>query len=191
MDSGPINRDRPNYDFRCPACEQTLKEYIARHGLVHACDGGCGGVWLDSQVLDYFRSPSEPMGESLLEIRRNPAAHVDPGRRRICPKCRFYSMEKYNFSPDTKVVLDACNRCGGIWLDGGDLDSIREIARRKADQTTFIERRPTVDPEWDEHHPRPKPVYEVSTREELHKILYCDPVKREGVWDSLKNFLDV
>lgn len=189
MDQSPINRERPNYDFRCPACERVLREYIARQIMLHACDGGCGGFWLSSEALDYFRGPFEPLGDSLLEIRKRPGVHVEPGLKRICPRCRFYSMEKYDFSPTTRVVLDACNRCGGIWLDGGDLDAIRMIASKNEDHTTFLQRRPEVDPEWDVHHPRPKPEYEVSTREELRKIFYGDPVQRGGVWDSLKNFV--
>lgn len=104
-----------------------------------------------------------------------------------CPGCdriltRFVVVEA--------PVYARQNGCGGVWLDGGELQTIREIAAEKADQTTFIERRPAVDPDWDASHPRPQPKYEVSTRDELHKIFYGDPEKRAGVRGSIKNFLN-
>lgn len=178
------------HDFQCPGCDRILTRLKALSVPVYACHGGCGGFWLSAEALDFFKRPFEPVGDELLRIRKDPEVYVNPGRKRICPQCRFYSMEKYEFSPLTRMPLDACTRCGGIWIDGGELQTIREIAAERADQTTFLEQRPEVDPDWDAHHPRPKPKYEVSTEEELHKIFYGDPTKRKGVMEAIRNFLN-
>jgi len=45
-----------------------------------------------------------------------------------CPKCKTEMTKKYVES----VQIDKCPSCGGVWLDRGELDSIRESAEESS-----------------------------------------------------------
>lgn len=42
-----------------------------------------------------------------------------------CPKCSTEMDEIRKLD----VVVDSCSRCGGMWLDAGELDELRAAAR--------------------------------------------------------------
>jgi uncharacterized protein len=35
-------------------------------------------------------------------------------------------MEKLTSSREVRVLLDTCDECGGVWLDGGELRAIQQ-----------------------------------------------------------------
>lgn len=41
-----------------------------------------------------------------------------------CPKCNVEMDEVRKLD----VVIDACSRCGGIWLDRGELEKLRSVS---------------------------------------------------------------
>src|SRR5262249_49482619 len=74
----------------------------------------CRGVWFDGEELDRV------LGKDLDEIGP-PAGGAVPGMS--CPRCQSVS---YAFLyPGTRVTIDMCARCRGIWLDGKELEQIR------------------------------------------------------------------
>jgi Zn-finger nucleic acid-binding protein len=49
-----------------------------------------------------------------------------PGRELHCPKCAGL-LETFSFH---EILLDRCAKCGGIWLDKGELEAIiRKVTR--------------------------------------------------------------
>ena len=44
----------------------------------------------------------------------------EKGNETPCPKCPG-SLETYSFQG---FLLDRCNKCGGIWMDNGELDRV-------------------------------------------------------------------
>ena len=66
------------------------------------------------------------MGEALTDIEHDPACIIDYDRKRSCPRCDGIFMLKHQFSPLQTAEIDECPACGGIWLDNGELKSIRE-----------------------------------------------------------------
>jgi Zn-finger nucleic acid-binding protein len=42
-------------------------------------------------------------------------------------------MQAFNYGADTGIILDKCDRCGGIWLDGGELEKV-QVAVEAADE---------------------------------------------------------
>ena len=117
--------------IKCPHCSQELKteeieEYINENMNwkveVDKCDK-CGGIWLDKGELEKLDGLIKPV---LVEFRKVPEAE-EQIKRITCPKClTSRTMEKVESDRDKKVTMDICPDCRGIWLDGGELEAIRQ-----------------------------------------------------------------
>ena len=64
------------------------------------------------QIMSIAARDLEPPGKSL-------------ERMLLCPGC-LESMASFHY-PQTLVVVDMCQACGSLWLDGGELKEIRAI----------------------------------------------------------------
>jgi len=123
--------------MHCPACGNELKQMVADEITVEVCEGGCGGLWFDHFEIQRFDEPCEQNGTILLEIARDPSIQVDHTKRRLCPKCRDIVMMRHFYSPKREIEVDECPKCGGLWLDAGELATLRdqypsEAARHEA-----------------------------------------------------------
>lgn len=120
----------------CPKCSgQKLEPVVVDGTEVDRCRV-CGGVWFDKGELGQtLRQATRMLGPLVAEGSaptppRGPAAALanDPDRvRGACPrdKRRLLPIQSAR-CPD--LTVDECATCGGIWLDGGELASLR-VAR--------------------------------------------------------------
>jgi Zn-finger nucleic acid-binding protein len=113
--------------MKCPACGNQLKEMNVEGVTVDVCDGGCGGIWFDNFELKKFDEPHEPAGALLRDIARDESIVVDNTQKRKCPKCDNITMMRHCFSIKQQVEVDECAGCAGIWLDYGELETIRSL----------------------------------------------------------------
>ena len=133
----------------CPACGHALATRSVGALTVDVCDGGCGGIWFDHFELRKVDENAESTGEALLDARRDPGVLVDPAERYHCPKCTDdVVLMRHFWSVKRAVTIDECPECGGVFLDAGELSSIRsefvtEAARHAAADGYFAE---VVDP---------------------------------------------
>ncbi len=111
--------------MKCPACGNVLQGMTVDEVSVDVCRGGCGGIWFDNHELGKFDEPHEMAGEALLDVERNPNIHVDLRKKRNCPKCRNTILMRRLFSAGRQVEIDECPNCAGVWLDAGELATIR------------------------------------------------------------------
>lgn len=111
--------------MRCPACDRELSPQAAGSITVDVCRGGCGGIWFDRFEFDKVDEAHEGAGEALLDIERDPHIEVDRDKRLHCPKCKEIVMRRYFFSAKRHVEVDECPACAGMWLDHGELGTIR------------------------------------------------------------------
>jgi len=49
---------------------------------------------------------------------------------RLCPRCPELVLERKWFSDLKQVEIDQCPKCGGVWLDAGELE---EVAGKEGD----------------------------------------------------------
>jgi len=110
----------------CPACGNTLSKLKVNNIEFDVCKGGCGGVWFDWFELQKVDEQHEAAGEALLDIEQDPGTKVDFSKKRKCPKCGDVVMMQHFFSVKRKVMVDECPKCGGFWLDCGELREIRK-----------------------------------------------------------------
>jgi len=113
--------------MKCPACNGDLQQMKAGDVVVDVCQGGCGGIWFDNYEIQKFDEPHESAGEQLLDIEQNENVVVDHTKRFTCPKCSDVVMMRHFFSVKKEVEVDECPRCGGFWLDAGELVKIRSL----------------------------------------------------------------
>lgn len=120
--------------MKCPACDNILNSIKLGEITLDVCTAGCGGIWFDAFELQKVDEPHESIGEKLLEIERNKNVKIDYTQKRTCPKCRDLKMMKHFFSVKRSVEVDECPKCGGFWLDYGELGSIRNLFESEEDR---------------------------------------------------------
>lgn len=112
--------------MRCPRCNAPLSrrdlEEAGVHTQAHFCPQ-CDGQYFSSgrlepikdiTTVDIFDKPKVPDTREQL-------------RPLHCPRCgEANTMEKVPSPRDKKVLLDVCRKCGGTWLDKGELEAIRK-----------------------------------------------------------------
>jgi Zn-finger nucleic acid-binding protein len=142
--------------LRCPRCRTGLRQFRAiasrpdtaeapiDAGDIHLdrCDG-CKGTWFDSGEL------VDLVGRDLNALDLEPG---NPARLSVCPSCGAESPEKHEdclqcgesismpcprcSSPLMSIVLggnhlEACMKCGGMWLDDGEAMAIAKAVWSK------------------------------------------------------------
>jgi Zn-finger nucleic acid-binding protein len=109
----------------CPRCgyDLALQDLFSagRHATVAGCTN-CGGHWMRRSDLARLSEIQEPVILEWRDLRPEPAQQQELN----CPECDGSpAMKKSRSERDTKVVLDSCEECGGVWLDGNELKAIQ------------------------------------------------------------------
>lgn len=99
----------------CPACEQPLRVQRMAHGVFYVCEG-CNGR---SVTLPQLRAMGgDRLVNTLLrQLNRNTSPSPRP-----CPFCEQFM--KALALPEMDLELDGCRRCGIIWFDPQELESV-------------------------------------------------------------------
>ena len=109
--------------MHCPACGHEFIEQNIDQVTLHVCDNGCGGVWLSWHDLSKFNEPIEP-AQTPLMIHKSENCIFSTSPQYGCPHCTNIMMIRRYVRVLDEVVIDECPSCGGIWVNGDDLDDI-------------------------------------------------------------------
>lgn len=128
--------------MKCPACSNELKPQVVNGVTLDVCAPGCGGIWFDQFEFKKFDEKIEPDVEKLISLPSVKAVQGNPQVLHQCPRCKSGKMQRHFSSVQKKVMMDTCAQCGGVWLDAGELTTIRdefktEDERRKAADKIF------------------------------------------------------
>lgn len=110
--------------MKCPVCDVEMRQIEFKTINVDVCDT-CQGIWCDKDELEKLARLDEavlsdsPLSKSLLIEAENERKKSTL----CCPSCEA-SMDKYEYSYDSGIMLDTCKICGGSWIDDGELKSI-------------------------------------------------------------------
>src|SRR4029077_9641330 len=96
--------------------------------------GGGGVLWFVDWPPRKVDEPDQSAGKALLHIEQNPAIKVDPEKRRKCPRDAGIVLMRHFWSVKRDVVVDECPKCEGIFLDPGELATIRSDYKSDADR---------------------------------------------------------
>jgi Zn-finger nucleic acid-binding protein len=112
----------------CPRCHLRLTVTELEGIPLETC-GRCAGYWIDDprrlkQIIEARKGRlSPPELESAIRDGRHTMPAEAMGEALACAACRE-PMDPFNYGGDTGIILDKCHRCGGIWLDAGELDRV-------------------------------------------------------------------
>ncbi len=109
---------------RCPKCKLPTARVEYEGVRVRMC-GRCGGYWLKPVALKAIANRrdtefTEIVQERFLQI----AEESDSKDELLCLSCGKH-MIKEHFKEWDDIVIDRCPKCGGIWLDPGELEKIQ------------------------------------------------------------------
>jgi len=110
-----------------------MKEKDFGHVLVDVCDGGCKGLWFDWLELGKLDHSNQGFGQSLEEALQNPRQPDSNRKNLTCAKCQT-SMHRHDYRSNKELVVDECYKCGGFFLDSGELKCIRDLESQKVNQ---------------------------------------------------------
>lgn len=113
----------------CPQCDSVMKKiFIPTVGLsVDICADSCGAIFFDNQEMQKITNSNANTSE-IREILDKGDFKTLPKREVIvCPACG-QRMQK-TILQGFNIEIDTCYGCGGIFLDNGEYDIIRQCVR--------------------------------------------------------------
>jgi len=118
--------------MKCPICKDLdLLSSILHNVEVDYCPK-CLGLWFDQEELRLAKDKKDKDLEWLdIDLWKNDNDFNVSYGIRACPHCRVPLYEVYY--GDSKIVVDVCNLCKGIWLDRAEFKKITEWLKEKAD----------------------------------------------------------
>ena len=117
--------------MECPRCNKKLEEAVFQNTGVDYCPQ-CLGIFFEE---DELRQAKDERDRDLRWVdidlwKDKNKFRINYGVR-LCPSCRLPLYEIYY--GDSKVVLDICNVCHGIWLDRGEFKKIIAYLKAQAE----------------------------------------------------------
>ncbi len=112
--------------MKCPACPSQLSEITAYGLKVDVCTESCGGVWFDAGELERVDELHERVDSRVLRPLTNQKVVVDRNRPKDCPRCAGKRLKIELEDSLSEVEIDICPGCEGVWLDFGELATLRE-----------------------------------------------------------------
>lgn len=118
----------------CPRCREGMKELPNRRAVIDRCDQ-CKGTFFDQgEMIRLLGESADPKyWLQAATSRQAGLSEID------CPRCKAGMALRRLASDELQVEVDHCGECGGLWLDGGEVDVVmrigaRQLAREKAEQ---------------------------------------------------------
>ncbi len=117
--------------MQCPNDNTKLQKAMFNNVVVDYCPE-CLGIWFDK---DELRQAKDEKDKNLnwvdIDLWRDRPKFSAIRISKFCPKCRVGLCEiGYDSS---KVKVDYCKMCKGVWLDRGEFKQIINYLKRKSD----------------------------------------------------------
>ena len=132
--------------MKCPVCgmEMVQKNFGVN---VEVCENGCKGIWFDQGELRMLDQNNEGAGAALETALRSPRSNDAQRGPITCPKCGI-RMHTHKFERDPEVNVDECYKCGGFFLDSGELTEIRNNYMTDAQVNAYADKIANSVPEY-------------------------------------------
>lgn len=114
----------------CPNCRATLNTYKLYGMRFEGCPK-CKGLWLAKDELRKLKNKAEDGSLRWLNAEiENIEKTAVVSTKRPCVKCKTINMASVIFGK-SKIVVDWCSQCHGMWLDRGEFEEITEYLKQE------------------------------------------------------------
>ncbi len=115
--------------MECPRCQKPLDKAIFYNVEVDYCPQ-CLGIFFEEEELRWAKDERDKNLRWLdFDLWKNKKKFKISYGIRLCPSCRLPLYEVYY--GDSRIIVDFCNLCHGIWLDRGEFKKIIEYLKEK------------------------------------------------------------
>jgi Zn-finger nucleic acid-binding protein len=90
-------------------------------------------MWFDWFELEKLDERNEGLGKAVGEALAQPQASGEHRGKIDCPKCGV-PMYAHRYKKAAHAMVDECINCGGFFLDGGELKTIRDTFMSKEEE---------------------------------------------------------
>ena len=112
--------------MQCPKCPATALVATRVQAIeVDRCET-CGGIWFDNHELIPLLHESVP---ELTALRGRSAPAGVNQKHGQCPRDST-GFIRVSSALGNSVIVDTCPKCQGIWLDGGEFDTLLKAVNR-------------------------------------------------------------
>ncbi len=116
----------------CPNNHKEAMQKVLFHNVEVDYCPECLGIWFDKDELKLAKDDKDKELNWLdFDIWRDKGKFKIANSSKRCPVCRVALSEVHY--DDSKVKVDFCKRCQGIWLDRGEFKQIIIYLMRKSD----------------------------------------------------------
>ncbi|MFN7016976.1 MAG: zf-TFIIB domain-containing protein [Fimbriimonadales bacterium] len=109
----------------CPVCQIELKPQVHLGVTIDVCPA-CAGIWFDEGELTRLNQLDDEILPRIDSLYQPQVTSYDPPWERLCPNCRE-PLRSYNYLYTSNIRLDTCERCGGVWVDNGELEVMHRV----------------------------------------------------------------
>ena len=109
--------------MNCPKCEGKLKQKLFNNVSIHECDS-CFGMWFDKEELNRAKDSTDEdlrwLDFDIFEQKQN--KYFKKESSRVCPRdeSKLKTFTYFN----SKISIEVCSMCQGIWLDSEEFERI-------------------------------------------------------------------
>ena len=108
--------------MNCPKCQDELTVRKIKNIEVNECKQ-CEGIWFEKDQLRKVKDQTDSdLNWMDFEIWQNKDKFKVGSEKYDCPKCAV-KMDVLDYDK-TKIDIDFCSSCSGVWLDKGELRKI-------------------------------------------------------------------
>ena len=117
--------------MQCPICKKNLSSTILCNVEVNYCPK-CLGLWFEEEELRWAKDEKDRnLGWLDVDLWRDKKKLKISYGMRLCPSCRVPLYEIYY--GDSRIIVDVCNLCHGVWLDRAEFKKIIDWLKERAD----------------------------------------------------------
>jgi len=115
----------------CFRCRKKLEKAIFYNLEVDYCPQ-CLGIFFEEDELKLAKDAKDKNLKWLdIDLWKNKKLFKISYGIRLCPSCRLPLYEVYY--GDSRIIVDVCNLCQGVWLDRGEFKRIIDYLKEKGD----------------------------------------------------------
>ncbi len=129
--------------MKCPVDGSGLQSMTYEADIVVERCAACGGTWLDAGELERIEETREKDHREELSaippdiVRSMEMARQQAAPDRACPKCARV-MERREYGYCSRILIDTCPSCRGVWLDKGELAALEVFFEKSRADTRAL-----------------------------------------------------